>query len=498
MKIPNHIYTILRILTGVAVMGLLPVTSGYGQDAVAGQTLELYFHPGSSRLDMSLCDNGVIFSRLKTALTGENAPYIARITVRGWASPDGMAARNEQLAWARAREAERQIIALNTAVPAFRIRAEGKGRNWPELRRLVDEDPDNTYREKILRIIDCVQTQSNVKTDASHKRLQMLFGTGSWNYMMQHYFPLLRKGEIAVRLTPDAPAYVVSAIAHILTGRPALEFKLSDPRGGEVEVPIGIYSVLIFNNTVTDFSQRVGFRGMARYETFEYYCKPQDGSGCYYQPDILAVFRLADFEVTGDMVTLTGAKNRSMSESRLTSAKVSVRALSGARPCRLTCNAHLLVHVSGLNNASAATGSLKGFASSVFLATGQTSATPVNHTFPLNNPQYYEGQYKNGTIDAGLTILGRLPVTSRYWVDITFRLRREYNGSTTFPTPPDPPCREDITSRLETEIDGIRINIEMGTQAGPVITLPDVGAPDEGGFDVDISGWGEEVSIPIR
>lgn len=280
-----------------------------------------------------------------------------------------------------------------------------------------------------------------------------------------------------------------------------LEFRFSNPRGGNIEVPIGKYAVLVFNNTLTDFSAAVGFRGTDRYETFEYYSKPQTGKTYHLQPDILAAYHLDTFKVTAEMVTQTRIKSTQATKVADNTLDMThaINTLVGVKPEQLTRSTFIKVNVEGLNNAAAATGYLRNFPSSVFLATGHTSNNPIDYNFMLNNRQYFPGQVRNGTIEASVTTLGLLPTNSNYTFEVLFRLHADYNGSSTFPTPPDAPFKRDITTEVSNWTSLLHTNIDLGinTPSDPQINLPDITIAGDGGFGVDINDWGDETIIPM-
>ncbi|MBX9049608.1 DUF5119 domain-containing protein [Bacteroides thetaiotaomicron] len=286
---------------------------------------------------------------------------------------------------------------------------------------------------------------------------------------------------------------------------PPKEYKLNNPRGEDIEVPVGIYSVLVFNNTVREFpSERVGFRGTDSYETFEYYAKP-DTRGRFaltrsgednviHEPDILAAWHLDRFEVTVDMITRT----RSGSLSRATGMETT---LSNVIPQRLTRTIKTLVHVERLNVATAAEGAVAGFGSSVFLSTGRVDNVPSMFGFSLNNRRWTDSEQRNGTIESEFESFGLLSSgTAQYTHYTLFTLRTEHEGSTTFPAPPAPAFAHDVSYQI-TGSGAIRLNIVIGVGLDvrdPVITLPDIVIPGGGGFDVDVDDWGDDEVIEIR
>ncbi len=83
---------------------------------------------------------------------------------------------------------------------------------------------------------------------------------------------------------------------------------LSDANGGVADVPAGDYNVILFNETVEDFSG-IGFKGMEKYRTAEVFLKERKDSWyeavsgeVAYAPEMLSIAKLEDFTVRSDSV----------------------------------------------------------------------------------------------------------------------------------------------------------------------------------------------------
>ena len=298
-----------------------------------------------------------------------------------------------------------------------------------------------------------------------------------------------------------------------------LVYKLSNPRGQNIEVPIGIYSILIFNNTIDEYSGNVGFRGTDRYETFEYYSKPNLASNNtrageitpILEPDYLAAWRMDTYEVTPDMVMVTRSMTKAnMSESRIISADVATKALSAITPLPLTKRVHIVIKVVNINAAKAAQGNFINTSHSVFLAQGSYTNSASSFVFPLNNRKYLEGSNTVGTIEATFNTFGLREgnILGQYMLSTTFILNSEYGGSMVYPTPPAAPYLFDVTKEFTESIASV-IVISIGFNAGPggdpataiPPELPEgIGAGGNGGglFGISVEEWGEVEDIPVR
>lgn len=247
----------------------------------------------------------------------------------------------------------------------------------------------------------------------------------------------------------------------------AIEYKLSDATGEDVSVPVGEYKVLVFNKTITDYSSGVAFRGTGSFDTFEYYIVDTTKT-----VDILAVWRDEEFIITTDMIT---------QEVQLF-----------AQPERLVHQLYVQLYVNNLNSASSATGTLTGVSSSVLLCDGTQSTSYINQSVSLNNRTYDDGSSFDGTIEGLINHLGQPADSDNSTFETLFTLSSEYDGSTTYPTPPDDPFIEELDSDIfQTElIQWLYIGFDNDKISLPVTT-------STGGFDLNVNGWGEIITIPL-
>ncbi len=283
------------------------------------------------------------------------------------------------------------------------------------------------------------------------------------------------------------------------------EFRLDDPAGGEVELPVGRYAVLVFNNSVDEFSSNVGFRGTDRYDTFEYYvCNASAsrfaGNNPVLEPDILAAWRLDDYEVTREMVIQHHQLEVPLTAEEAAKAEEDLKRLLNLVPERLTYEVHTIAHVEYVRSARSAQAVLHGMAHTVRLASRQVSATPSSFTFAMNNRRFDDEDSPHGTVEARYRTLGLLADGGApYRVDLSFTLTEAYEGSTTYPTPPAPPFRFDVAGQVrqpvyDDEETDIRIRLGLGLYADDEIILPNL-VP--GAFSPSVDDWGEEFPIDI-
>ena len=271
-------------------------------------------------------------------------------------------------------------------------------------------------------------------------------------------------------------------------GAPALEYRLeNDLSGRDIIVPPGVYSVLVFNETVdeNDWSG-VAFTGTERYETFAAVSPPLLSQGFYKrstelplvdEPEALAVWSFDKLEVkpAGEIA------NEHYPQYKSTGGRID---LSDVKPTPRFERVSLTAYVTNLASSMQATGTIDGMASGVYLATGELMNEPAAHAFILNG-RVYEDNGKSGTTTRTFNVFGRQPGASNRLVAIDFLL---VDG--TF----HPRQEFDVKNQSESKtIDNVLTHIINLGYAQPYITLPDLDV--EKGVAVD--RW-DEVIIPLK
>ncbi|MFR9603866.1 MAG: DUF5119 domain-containing protein [Rikenellaceae bacterium] len=298
----------------------------------------------------------------------------------------------------------------------------------------------------------------------------------------------------------------------------AMEFKLSDPELGYIEVPVGEYDVLVFNKTVSDFTSNVGFRGTDKFDTFEYYINEDsrfslfssrsDSDITSLAPDMLAAWSMEDGGTLVVTQGMLGYYEEIVSlRSRYSSTKATVddfadlsddlKQLLYVTPERLIHNVTLVETVWNMNNATAAQATLKGMSTSVNLSKKSYSTTTTSHVVTFTTKDYLDDlEFKHGTMSGSTNVVGPLDEDSSYSVETLFTLASEYDGSLIYPTPPADPYTADVSSQVNEAIIGLdkcfSIYIDIG------IELPELQVEiEDSGFSVNVSDWGETIVIPM-
>ena len=280
-------------------------------------------------------------------------------------------------------------------------------------------------------------------------------------------------------------------------GGAPLEYHLeSDLSSREIAVPVGVYSVLVFNETTeaSDWST-LSFTGTDKYETFAAIGNPDAVRGFYSRtedlplimnPEPIAAWSLDHFEVTRDMVFDTRAIVRDYPNTYRSVLEIEIPALTKVKPLPRFERMVITANVTNLSSAMQTTGTIDGMAAGVYMVSGEMVPTSAAHAFILNG-RVYEANDKDGTTTRTFNIFGRLPKADNLvkidflLVDGTLQPREEFN----------------VTRLIKTQTSGIvRTHvIDLGYNLhgdDHLIALPDMDM--SAGISVD--GW-DEVVIPL-
>lgn len=123
---------------------------------------------------------------------------VTRISITGYASPEGSVALNERLSQGRA-EALSHYLSSHYRFPASVYRVEKGGEDWDKLERLVSEASDLPAKEEIMTIIRT--TPDATERQAKLTRLQ---GGTPYKQLLNEYYPKLRRVDCLVNYTVKA------------------------------------------------------------------------------------------------------------------------------------------------------------------------------------------------------------------------------------------------------------------------------------------------------
>ena len=259
---------------------------------------------------------------------------------------------------------------------------------------------------------------------------------------------------------------------------------------GEINVPPGRYSVVIFNEAVSDiyWEDVIFFTDVNDYDRFAANIVPDAATYPFYtslygerfvvEPFRLASWSLGDFEVTRDMIKstrYTGTRSGGSVSSNDRYALLDVE----MRP--LTYNVNVVAHVENLCSAQLIQTAMRGFSSKVYMASALTEQVPVTHIFSLNGRTWDDPANPiDGTTRKSFLSFGRLPQTSQYFLnmDVLFVTGELY-------TPPTP-FLFNVTDQIESSGVSVGIDVNINIDMAIDIALPYV----EGG--IYVGDWDDE------
>ena len=121
------------------------------------------------------------------ALLANQEVACIKLTLAGFASPEGSLALNTRLAQTRV-ETLREYLLKHTAIQHLDIELYNGGENWEGLRKQIESSSSFPSKAEVLDIIDQVSI-----IGGREKKLMDLDGGKVYRYMLKHLFPSLRQ-----------------------------------------------------------------------------------------------------------------------------------------------------------------------------------------------------------------------------------------------------------------------------------------------------------------
>ena len=261
---------------------------------------------------------------------------------------------------------------------------------------------------------------------------------------------------------------------------------------GRIRVPIGRYSVVVFNETLEDegyWEGRINFTGVNSFhefaanavaynrnalkEQFPFY-NPQPGEQLITEPLQLASWSIEHFEVTEKMVPVSFGEQP---ESFMTEEEYGMYlSLTNVVMRPLISPVNVTVRIGNLISSHINYLAMQGFACKVFLASGLTTQSPSTYLFTLGR-RIYDANGKDGTARAVFYCFGRtggFPESYTIAADVVFVTGELYQ--------PSPPLLFDVSGQVQANDDDMfAIDLAIGYD------LPYM----EGGIAVD--NWDDDV-----
>jgi len=199
-------HTLLKLITAfIAIATCLTSKAQVREEYKATDTLEIYFHQGKHEWRPEFKDNGKrmeeFIHRFQTLQSDNVFKKITKIHIIAGCSPEGIWAFNQRLSRNRAKEI-RKVLAKHISLPDSLIVEHAIGINWEGLRKMAEDDQNLPHREEVLDIIDNspeLFVNDEGKTMELRKvRLMWRFDGKAWDYMYEHYFPILRSFNLQI------------------------------------------------------------------------------------------------------------------------------------------------------------------------------------------------------------------------------------------------------------------------------------------------------------
>lgn len=281
-----------------------------------------------------------------------------------------------------------------------------------------------------------------------------------------------------------------TAIFYPRNGSAPVTVLMGDRSSERVRLRTGLYDVLVFNRSFTDFGS-LAFRGEGTFYGLEAYSRHietrtdpatrAETRVIVSSPEKLAGGVLKDFEVNegmlGNYSPATSAHSRSGADTD--SDTDSDFTLSFLPRC-LTREVKVQINVTGLNNIRSSIGTLTGVSESVRLSTGEASSGTVSQQFALDGIHFTDGSPFNGTLTGVFNAFG-FDTAIPHKLTVKALL---VDGKTIFEETFDITAHE-----LEGEDGTLFLYIEITAPPIPDVK-PEGGS--EGGFDADVDDWGDE------
>lgn len=150
--------------------------------------LIIRFRQGASTVDPAFADNRKSLEEVRKVLElieADPQASLGKIVLAGASSPEGLFSLNEKMSQRRA-EALKKYLGENVSSKAGLFEVINIGEDWVGLRKMV-EASTMQYKQEVLDIIDTYGIYQGREVE-----LMRLKGGRPYNYMFEHFFPLLR------------------------------------------------------------------------------------------------------------------------------------------------------------------------------------------------------------------------------------------------------------------------------------------------------------------
>lgn len=305
---------------------------------------------------------------------------------------------------------------------------------------------------------------------------------------------VLTDWQTKARVDPNAATIM---IYNADNNRLISEIRMPNPDRHILDLPIGRYSIVIFNETLTGsiHDQTVGYRNWNLFETFEVYNKEDHSSGAVtlahkLSPDTVAADRRLFYEVTQDMIDKNHIHPAPQNSTTVRTLADTIR----FTPPRVISVVKVTLSVVGLQYAASYRATIHGMAEAYFLGINKYSAHPISHPVnftSLSRGTASSGQVKTDTLYAVMSVMGlvdNLPPAQAGAMSYTFDLAVTLvNGDKHyFSWDLVEQERIALTREQEHEHPHDLIDINLDIELPPVVGLGN-------GMDADLTDWYEHL-----
>lgn len=263
-----------------------------------------------------------------------------------------------------------------------------------------------------------------------------------------------------------------------------------DVESGVIEVPVGSYSIVIFNESIYDtyWQNAILFENVDSYELFaativdedrelyDFFYIPDDDEALSVEALALASCSVDYFEVTESMASLE--QEQWGEEEQLMATR-----LNPVVPRRLTCYTTIGAVMENLSSAYTVHASLTGLAQRVFMATGEEDSLTTTHIWELSEREWDdESEQQHGTISQSRLTFST-PATEDHILTLDVLL---IDGSR---HDPEEELIYDVTDQI---ISSTTRYADSDLGASVSLSLPVVTG------DISVEGWGEETKVTLE
>lgn len=157
---------ILFVILTICICSKIYALQPYDDNKPVSDTLEVYFHQGSSRWAPSYMGNEermqAFVERFKALTSDKVFNKISKIHIVAGCSPEGLWEYNQRLSKNRASRI-RGVLNEYISLPDTMVVENAVGINWAELKKMVLADPNVPYKDEVLEKLEAPEVVRNAK-----------------------------------------------------------------------------------------------------------------------------------------------------------------------------------------------------------------------------------------------------------------------------------------------------------------------------------------------